>query len=157
VDKIEACCAGIKSGCIIRRTKEKLPEIMEGRNGPLFRSVTSIDGSIEVYNTKPSLFTSMSKTSNFKYNKNKYFWYVNGYLYLPNIEWESIKVEGIFEGDTASFTCDADDTTCKLKQNQKSPFPDYLYSEIENMIKQDISFTAQLPAEEPHDKKNILR
>ena len=46
VDKIEACCAGIKSGCTIKRTKDKLPTFMEGYWGPLIRTVSSIDGSI---------------------------------------------------------------------------------------------------------------
>ena len=42
VDKIEACCAGIKSGCTIMRTKDKLPSPFEGPFGPMFRTVSSI-------------------------------------------------------------------------------------------------------------------
>ena len=30
VDKVEAKCSGIQSGCTIKRTKEKLPTFMEG-------------------------------------------------------------------------------------------------------------------------------
>jgi hypothetical protein len=30
VDKIEACCADIKTNCKIMRTKEKLPTLLEG-------------------------------------------------------------------------------------------------------------------------------
>ena len=48
VDKVEAKCSGIQSGCTIMRTKDKLPIFMEGYWGPLIRSVTSIDGSTEL-------------------------------------------------------------------------------------------------------------
>src|ERR1035437_3682948 len=43
IDKIEACCSAIKSGCTIMRTKNRLPEIFEGTYGPLFRMITSLD------------------------------------------------------------------------------------------------------------------
>lgn len=33
VDKVEACCSSIKSKCIIKRTKDKLPTPMEGAYG----------------------------------------------------------------------------------------------------------------------------
>jgi hypothetical protein len=156
VDKIEACCGDIKSGCKIMRTEEKVPKIMQGTSGPLIRSVTSIDGSIEVYETKPSLYTSMTKSTNFKYNKNKYYWYVNDYLYFPNIEWESIKLEAIFEGDYSQFLCDEKEQ-CVLRQNQTSPFPEHFFSEIESLIKQELSLTMQIPAQENHDKQNLIR
>ncbi len=51
VDKVEACCTGIKSNCTIHRTKDRLPEVLEGAYGPLFRSIASIDRSVELYKT----------------------------------------------------------------------------------------------------------
>ena len=84
--ELEAHCSGIKSGCIIKRTKDKLPTFMEGYWGPLIRTVSSIDGSIELQATQPGTYTSMTKTTSFKYNTTKYFWYLNGYLYMPNID-----------------------------------------------------------------------
>ena len=77
VDKVEACCGGIRSNCTIKRTKDKLPTILEGAYGPLFRTITSIDGSIQVYKTYPSTYTNMANSTSFKYNKNKYFTYKN--------------------------------------------------------------------------------
>ena len=85
IDKIEAKCSGIQSGCTIKRTKETLPTFMEGYWGPLIRTVSSIDGSIEMQPTSPGTYTSMTKTTSFKYNTTKYFWFLNGYLYLPNV------------------------------------------------------------------------
>ncbi|TXG80742.1 MAG: hypothetical protein E6R13_07675, partial [Spirochaetes bacterium] len=48
VDKVEAHCSGIESGCKIKRTKEKIPNMIEGYWGPLMRTVSSIDGSFEL-------------------------------------------------------------------------------------------------------------
>ena len=61
IDKVEAKCSGIQSGCTIKRTKEKLPIFMKGYWGPLIRTASSIDGSIELQPTNPGTFTSMTK------------------------------------------------------------------------------------------------
>src|SRR5690606_2499771 len=103
VDKIEACC-GITSGCTIMRTKDKLPTPFEGPFGPMFRTVSSIDVSQEIYPTEPGTYTSMSKTTVFKYNKNLYYWWLNGYMYFPNIEWDAVRIEGVFEDDINQFS-----------------------------------------------------
>jgi hypothetical protein len=73
VDKVAACCE-VQSGVKIKRSKDKLPSILEGSNGPLLRTVASIDGSTEVFRTTPQLYTSLQKTSGFRYNKKKYYW-----------------------------------------------------------------------------------
>ncbi len=157
VDKIEAQCTGVYSGCTIKRTKEKLPQLFEGMFGPVLRTVSSIDGEIELMRTEPGTYVSMTKTTNFKYNKKKYFWYLNGYLYLPNVEWEAIKVEGIFEGDRADFLCETDTNQCIAKQDQQLPFPEYLFSEIEQFTIQELSMLAKLPVDGEDDSQNILR
>ena len=59
IDKIEAECSGIQSGCTIKRTKQKLPTFMEGYWGPLIRTVSSIDGSIELQATSPGTYTTL--------------------------------------------------------------------------------------------------
>ena len=69
VDKVEAHCTNITSGCTIKRTKEKLPDMLDGYWGPLIRTVSSIDSSIELQATQPGTYTSITKTTSFKYNK----------------------------------------------------------------------------------------
>ena len=72
VDKVEAECSGIQSGCTVKRTKQKLPGFLEGYWGPLIRTVSSIDSSIECQATSPGTYTSMTKTTSFKYNTTNY-------------------------------------------------------------------------------------
>jgi len=155
-DKIEADCSGIKSDCIIKRTKHKLPNFMQGYWGPIIRTVSSIDKSIEMQPTQPGTYTSMTKLTTFKYNTTKYFWFLNGYLYFPNVDWDAVLIEGVFEDDITKWNCDPKDD-CTPRPQQEWYVPDFLFAEIEKQVIMDIMGTAQYPADPKHDNQNIAR
>lgn len=159
VDKIEACCAGIKSGCIIMRTKDPIPEPFQGPKGPMFRTISSIDGSQQVFITEPGIYTSMTRTTSFKYNKRKYAWYLNGYLYFPNLEWDAVKIEGVWDDDINNLACDGADNKgeCTLKQDQVTSIPDTLFAEIEREVLNEIIPQVQIPPDTGDDKQNVYR
>jgi len=156
VDKIEAGCTGIFSGCTIKRTKDKLPTITVASGGPLIRAVTSIDDSTELQETLPSLYKTISKSSTFKYNKTMYYWYLNGYLYLPQVKWDAIKVDAIFEGDTSAYNCD-EENQCITRQEEQLAIPEYLFSEIEQFVIKELTISIQIPANGSDDSQNVLR
>jgi hypothetical protein len=153
VDKVEAGCIGIYSGCYFKRSKEKLPTILDGMFGPIIRTTSSIDGTIEMFRTDPGTWVSMTKTTTFKYNKNRYFWYLDGYIYCPNIDWEAIRMEAIFEGQVES--CNSDD--CLIKQDQPFALPEYLFSEVEQFVIKELTMTMQVPGDGPDDSQNTFR
>jgi len=155
VDKVEAYCTGIKSNCTIMRTRDKLPHMIEGYWGPLIRTVSSIDGSTELQITQPGTYTSMTNTTSFRYNKTKYFWYLNGYLYFPNIEWDAVKIEGVFDGDISEWTCDKDE--CIPRYQQKINIPEALFAEIEQQVLAVMTNTLRIPAEDSDNKINLHR
>lgn len=156
VDKVEACCVGVKSGCTIKRTKERIPLFMEGYYGPLVRSITSVDGSEELQPTIPSSYLQITNSSTFKYNKSKYFWYINEHLYFPDLEWDFVRIEGIFQDDVAGFTCTkADD--CISRYEQYISIPDYLLAEVENLVLKDLMVMIQVPSDPTNDKQSPLR
>lgn len=155
VDKVEACCAGIKSKCIIKRTKDKLPDPMEGAYGPLFREISSIDGTQLMYKTYPSTYVVMSQSTNFKYNKALYYWYLDGYLYFPNIQWDAVRIEAIWDDNVYYLKCNEDD--CTLRQDQQTHVPDYLFAEIEQQVLAQFTTTIQIPADNKDDNQNVLR
>lgn len=155
VDKVEACCAGIKSKCIIKRTKDKLPYPMEGTYGPLFRDITSIDGSQILYKTYPGTYAAMTNSTNFKYNKTLYYWYIDGYLYFPNIQWDAVRIEAIWDDNIEYMKCDSD--VCSIRQDQLTHVPDYLFTEIEQQVFAQFGMTMQIPADNNDDNQNILR
>jgi hypothetical protein len=153
VDKVEAGCIGVYSGCYFKRSKDKLPTIFDGAMGPIIRTVSSIDGGIEMFRTDPGTWVSITKSTTFKYNKRPYFWYLNGYLYCPNIDWEAIRVEAIFEDQPD--TCTSDD--CLVRQDQALPFPEYLFSEIEQFVVKELTMAMQVPTDGPDDSQNVVR
>jgi len=153
VDKVEAGCLGVYSECYFKRSKEKLPTILDGVFGPIIRTTSSIDGSIEMFRTDPGTWVSMIRTTTWKYNTRKYFWYLNGYIYCPNIDWDAIRMEAIFEGKLD--TCDA--VECQVKQDQQFALPEYLFSEAEQYVVKELTMSLSIPSDGPDDSQNTLR
>jgi hypothetical protein len=156
VDKVEAECTGIKSGCTIKRSKNKLPNMMEGYWGPLIRTVSSIDGSRELKATHPGTYTSLTKTTSFRYNNQKYFWYLNGYLYFPDLEWDAVKLEGVFDDDISDWLCESKDQ-CTPRHEQDVNIPESLFAEIEQQVLGIMLNTVRIPPEDSDNKINVHR
>lgn len=156
VDKVEAECTGIQSGCTIKRTKHKLPNMLQGYWGPLIRTVSSIDGFKELQATHPGTYTSLTKTTSFKYNNKKYFWFLNGYLYFPDLEWDAIKLEGVFDDDISDWLCDSEDK-CQPRYLHEINIPEALFAEIEQQVLVTMSNAIRIPPEDSDNKINIHR
>lgn len=154
VDKVEAHCSGIKSGCTFRRSKERIPDMIEGYWGPLIRSITSIDGSIELQPIQPSTYLSMTNTTSFKYNKTKYYWFIDGYLYFPDIDWDAVKVEAVFDSNISAWLCD---DQCVPYYEQDFNIPEFLFAEIESQVLNTMMNTLKIPSEDSDNKINPHR
>jgi hypothetical protein len=155
IDRAESQCHCITSGCTFKRTKNKLPNMMEGHWGPIFRGVTSLDLSEEVSPTYPNIFEKMSNQKTFKYNKKKYYWYSDGHIYFPNLEWDAVRIEGVFEGDISGYNCDTTDD-CQYIQDKNFAIPEYLYAEIEQNVIKDLGAMMSVPSDPQQDNRNII-
>lgn len=154
VDKVEACCVGIRSKCTIMRTKEKLPTPMEGAYGPLFRDVTSVDGSNIMYKTYPGTYVAMVNSTNFKYNKTLYYWYLDGHMYFPNVVWDAVRIEAIWDDDIQYLKCSEPEEKCILMQEMQTHIPDYLFAEIEQQVIREFMMMMQVPTDNSDDSQN---
>jgi len=153
VNKVEACCD--IQGCTIYRTKDKLPKIMTNVTGLLVRAVTSIDGTTRVNRTEPATYQSITKTSGFKYNKDKYYWFINDYMYFPNLGWPQVKIDALFTGDISKFLCDS---PCTTIQSTPSPIPEHLYALIEQGVLKDLGMSVQVPTDQAgSDKQSVQK
>lgn len=160
VDRIEANCTGLKTGIKMMRTKEQIPIFMQGYWGPLIRKVTSIDFQIDFQPTTPSQFVKLANSKNYKYNKTNYYWYLNNYLYFPDVEWQLVRIEGVFEDDISKYKCiDCKDSPfyCKPRQDQSFNVPDYLFAEIESNVMKDLTMMIQVPGDPGQDNQNPTR
>ena len=155
VDRAESQCHCITSGCTFKRTKDKLPNMMEGHWGPIFRLVSSLDLSEEVIPTYPNTYERMSNQKTFKYNKKKYYWYMDGHIYFPNLEWDAVRIEGVFEGDISGYNCDTTDD-CTFIQDKNFAIPEYLYAEIEQNVIKDLGAMMAVPSDPQQDNRNII-
>jgi hypothetical protein len=152
VDKVEAGCIGVYSGCYFKRSKEKLPTILDGAMGPIIRTTSSIDGTIEMFRTDPGTWVSMTRTTTWRYNTRKYFWYLDGYIYCPNVDWDAIRMEAIFQGVT-----DPCSDQCDIAQNKPLSLPEYLFSEVEQFVIKELTMAMSIPSDGPDDGQNTLR
>jgi hypothetical protein len=157
VDKVTASCSGIKSNCIIKRSKEKLPVMLEGSTGPIIRAVASLDNSQILTPTYPIMYTNIANSTNFRYNKTLYYWISDNYLYIPNVEWDACRLEAIFDDDITFYNCPEDGSPCALAQERDMPVPDYLFGEIEQLALKELITTASIPTDGPDDSQNVLR
>jgi hypothetical protein len=156
VDKVEAQCHGVQTHCKIKRTANKLPAMFEGYSSVLIRTISSLDGGIEVVMTDPITYVNITRQTSFKYNKTKYCWFLNGYLYFPNIEWDAVRVEGIFSEDVENYGC-PDCKNCKPRQKHPFNIPGYLHGELENFVLNDLKTMLQIPTDTANDKQSITR
>jgi hypothetical protein len=155
-DYIEAGCMGIKSYRTFRRTDTPLPMFTEGKYGPMVRSITSLDGSVSFQLTNLDNYVLLSKQKNFKFNKEKYCWYLNDHLYFPNVDYPAIRVEGMFEEDISMYKCDYD-TKCLPRQQQSLDIPDAMLADIEGQVLKEFGMTLSVASDSAHDNININR
>ena len=130
--------------------------MIEGYWGPLIRQVSSIDGSIELQATQPGTYTSMTKTTSFKYNNKKYWWFLNDYLYIPDVEWDAIKIEGVFDDNIGMWLCE-EGAECTRRYDQDINVPEALFAEIEQEVVKAMMMTVQVPVEDGDNKVNVNR
>lgn len=159
VDKVDACCTSIKTKCFFKRSKDKLPKIQSITSGPIIKSVSTLDYSERAVRTQPQLYTNLTNTSGFKYNNKKYYWIVNDYLYIPNVEWEAIRIQAMFDEDINSEICSLgeDANNCTPEQDRELAIPEHLFSEIEQMVLNEILTAGRVPSDGADDSQNVFR
>jgi hypothetical protein len=155
IDAAESTCHCIESGCRFKRTKVRIPETMEGHFGPIFRSVSTLDLSEEITPIYPIIFSKIANQKTFRYNKKKYYWYIDGHLYFPNLDYDAVRIEGVFVGDVSSYNCDLTDD-CTYIQDRAFMIPEYLYAEIEQGVIRDLGIMLQIPSDQQQDNRNII-
>lgn len=134
-------CIYLPYNCEVFRSKFKLPKIIESSTGFIYRMIASPDLSQQFTLVSPYLYSVKSKI---KYNKEKYAFFYDDYLYTPNHRFPSLVVAGLFQGDTSKFNCkqdcEPDSGVCGSALNVSVTLNDYL---IDACIK--IALTEILP------------
>lgn len=159
VDMVEASSCGWapRSFRSMKKTKLPMPMFTEGVYGPMVNSVTSLDTSVAFKMIRNvDIYNMISRQPNFRYNDTKYCWYLNDHLYFIDIDTPAIRVEGIFEDDISAFKCCYEDR-CKRRQDQSLNVPDFLLTEIFELIKKDMMLQLQVPTDANKDGQSPFK
>lgn len=136
---ITECCDFV-SECYVARSVKKIPKIGENIHGLLYKGVFSID-----YLGKAStVFTYMDveRYANIKRlypNKEfKYFWIMNGYLYVSDPNIERVALSAYFEDpiDERYYDCNVDITKlCPINPlDLEFKCPGYLTDDVKSLV-----------------------
>jgi len=147
-------CIDVKTKCTIYRTVFKLPSIYEDEDGVIIKSVFSIDGSNDFIPIKINEYMRKLEDPNSKYDKSKYYFYNNGYLYFPNHRIDKVMIKALFEYDLENIcsTCPAPSFSCKSFSEHQVYFPDKLEGELWSYVEKDLIAYKQIPTDEQIDK-----
>lgn len=135
VSPILCTCLAIPLDCVLYRSTYKLPKILESSFGFVYRFIASPDLSVKFTLVTPYDYDRKSKI---KYNKEKYAFIHDGYLWSPNAQFPLLNLSGIFEDATLNlpeFNCDTpvdttSDCNCNSLLDTSSGIPDYLETNI---------------------------
>ena len=58
----------------------------------------------------------------------------------------AVKIEGVFEDDISKFNCDTEDD-CMFIQDQKINVPEFLFTEIEQLVIRDLGVMINIPSD----------
>lgn len=143
-------CLQLPMDCVVYRSKFKIPKIVEGAFGLIYRFISSADMSNKITLVTP--YQYQLKQS--KYNKEKYGFIHDGYLWCPNTKWSHIIMSAIFEEEiTNEFKCDCDEeettqTNCGSLLYLDSSLPDYLIQPAIQMSLQELGVSKGLIQDE---------
>lgn len=157
VSTIDPCCP-VKTNCKIYRTKHKLPEMWVDTNGPVIRSVTSVDGTTDFFYTDPVTWQSKRNNPYQKMIDAKYTFPADGHLWFPEHNPHYANVSGFFIDDIALIETKSCDPDCKDEKpcvrflDTKFLVPDWLHAEMMARAFQLMFPSKQLPEDAQQDK-----
>lgn len=156
---ISECC-GVRTPHVIYRTREKLPSLVNSNMGPVFGRITSIDGSNVILGISPQEWNRKMENTNMKYMKDLYYYfYSDGYLYFPNLEWNKIKIEGYFdeEVDHAPCLCGEREDDCRSFLDNKFRIPRHILTYVIDSVNKEIAGLYDNVQEDEDINKNTNR
>lgn len=131
VPTTDSCCS-VQSKCKIYRTKEHLPGMFTDDTGQIIRTVTSADWSENLQRTSFENFLKIQDDPDFKYNKTKYYFIRNNYMYFPTTQWRKINMLIYCDTDVSIYNkcnCNVEEG-CVRMQDRTWRVPDKLQARI---------------------------
>lgn len=152
---IDPCCP-IKTNCKIYRTERKIPELWQDDNGPLIKTISSIDNSTSFFYTTP---TTWQNKKNDPYNRKsgeKYVFFADGYLWFPEHNPHKANIYGLFTDDVSTIETSCNpckDKPCTRYLDTRFMFPEWVEAEMmAKAVELLAGVSKRLPEDEQIDK-----
>lgn len=146
-------CCGVRTKCKVWRTREKVPEVYTDDDGVIFKAVYTVDGSEEFIPIKLQEFMRKTENPHSKYDKGRYYYYNNGYLYFPNSHIKMVQVKGYFMNEIIN-ECKPEDHSkkCMSNMDKRLRVPEGILGELMDHVHNDLVALKQAPADVRIDK-----
>lgn len=154
---VDPCCP-VKTNCKIYRMKCKLPEFWTDIDGPVLKSVTSVDGSTYFEMTTPTTWQSIRIDPYQKKSKQMYTFFSDGYLWFPEHNPHKINILGFWVDDVEQLNGCAENEPCVRYLDTKFPIPDWLEGELMAKAVEILAgVTKRLPEDEEINKNTTRK
>ena len=140
---IESCPGVDTYTCkILMRSKDKIPDQFSTNYGNLIKSVASVNYQTFYTPITPKQYRAINSRE-FRNWKDKYYFFINGYMYIPDSQVENIRIEAYFKrqweverlNQRNNPECSTCPTECDIKPlNSNFTCPEYLI----NPVKQEL-------------------
>ncbi len=155
----------------VYRSTRKLPKFLESTDGIVYRWLATPDMSRTFVIVSPFQYQQKSKI---KFNRERYAFLHDGYLYTPNHEFPLLSLSAFFEGDVSDFQCEGQTSTvpdpslptelvvetlgeCAKMLYAKASIPDYLEDAAIKMARSELLPLTQVRTDEHPNANNVQR
>lgn len=150
VEDDDKCCP-VKTNCKMYRTKSKLPETWIDNNGPIIKSITSIDNTTDFFIVSSGDWQNKRNDPYEKMMSNKYTFFADGYWWFP-VNPNRVNLYGFYKDDISRLNDCTPVKECIRFLDTKFIVPEWLHSEMYSKALQQLSFTKQLVEDEDINK-----
>jgi len=126
---VDPCCP-IKTNCKIYRLKCKIPDFWTDEDGPIIKSITSVDGSTAWDITTPTTWQSIRLDPYQKKSKQMYTFYSDGYFWFPEHNPHKVNILGFWTDDVSDRNGCAENPPCVRYLDTNFQLPDWLEAEM---------------------------
>lgn len=156
VPAIDPCCT-IKTNCVLYRTKNPLPEAWIDNDGPVIKSITSVDGSTDFFVVSPGDWQNKKNDPYQKMSKQKYAFILNNYAFFPVHNPHKVNITGYFTDDLdmledSCADCQDAKKDCIRFLDTKFMIPDWLEEEMFSKALQGLLPSKQMIEDAQIDK-----
>lgn len=149
---IDDCCP-VKTNCKIYRTECKLPNVWVDNNGPVVKTVTSVDGSTEFFITTPTTWQNKKNDPYQQKSNVMYTFYSDGYFWFPEHNPHFVNLLGFWVDDVSELNGCNKEKECLRYLDTPFFIPDWLEAEcMAKAVELLAGVTKRLPEDEQIDK-----